>query len=192
LAEFCESHKLTPAAQQTGDREPGQEEIDLKEAIRDTSWMLQNFYPHLLVFHGLLRWVVLAAAVAAIFVALSGWSGTKPASTNLGRFSIIFVIAMDIEFLSGLLLYFGASPITRAALANIGEALKYHEPRFFAVEHTALMFLAVICAHVGGALSRKGRTDLMKYRGAAIAYTISLLLMLSGIPWWRPLLRLGS
>jgi hypothetical protein len=38
--------------------------------------------------------------------------------------------------------------------------------------HTMLMFLAVICAHVGGALSRKGRTDLMKYRGAAIAYTI--------------------
>jgi len=58
--------------------------------------------------------------------------------------------------------------------------------------HTMLMFLAVICAHFGGALSRKGRTDLMRYRGAAIAYTISLLLMLSGIPWWRPLLRLGS
>jgi hypothetical protein len=101
--------------------------------------MLQNLYPHLLAFHGLFRWVVLAAGVAAIFVAFSGWSGTKPASANLGRFSIIFVIAMDIEFLTGLLLYFGASPITRAALANIGEAMKYHEPRFFAVEHTALM-----------------------------------------------------
>ena len=154
--------------------------------------MLQKFYPHLLAFHGLLRWIVLAASVAAIFVALSGWSGTKPASTNLGRFSIIFVIAMDIEFLTGLLLYFGASPITRAALANIGKAMKYQESRFFAVEHIVLMFLAVICAHVGGALSRKARTDLMKYRGAVIAYMISLLLMLSGIPWWRPLLRLGS
>lgn len=92
--------------------------------------MLQKFYPHLLAFHGLLRWIVLAAAVAAIFVALSGWSGTKPASTNLGRFSIIFVIAMDIELLTGLLLYFGASPITRAALANIGEAMKYRSRAF--------------------------------------------------------------
>ena len=153
--------------------------------------MLQNLYPHLLAFHGLFRWVVLAAALAAIFVALSGWSGTKPASTNLQWLSVIFVIAMDIEFLTGLVLYF-VSPITRAALANIGEAMKVYEPRFFTVEHTALMFLAVICAHVGGALSRKGRTDLMKYRGAGIAYTISLLLMLSGIPWWRPLLKLSS
>lgn len=154
--------------------------------------MLQNLYPHLLAFHGLFRWVVLAVALAAIFVAFSGWSGTKPAGTNLRRFSIIFVIAMDIEFLIGLVLYFGASPAVRAAMANLGDAMKQQEPRFFTVEHTVLMLLAVVCAHVGGALSRKGRTDLMKYRGAAIAYTLSLLLTLSGIPWWRPLLRLGS
>ena len=152
--------------------------------------MFQNLYPQLLALHGALRWVVLAAALAAILVTFSGWGGAKPAGANLRRFSIIFVIAMDIEFLIGLLLYFGASPITRAALANFAEAMRQHESRFFAVEHTTLMLLAVICAHVGAALSRKARTDLMKYRGAAIAYTISLLFMLSGIPWWRPLLRL--
>ena len=151
--------------------------------------MLQNLYPHLLAFHSLLRWIVLAAAFAAIFVAFSGWSGSKPAGTNLRKFSVIFVIAMDIAFLVGLLLFFGTSPITRGALANLADAMKQQEPRFFAVEHTVLMLLAVFCAHVGGVLSRKGRTDLMKYRGAAIAFTLSLLLMLSGIPWWRPLLR---
>jgi hypothetical protein len=129
--------------------------------------MLQNLYPHLLGFHGLFRWVVLVAAVVAIFVAFSGWSGTKPPSANLRRFSVLFVIAMDIELLVGLLLYLGASSTLRAALAS----------------HTVLMILAVMCAHVGGALSRKGRTDQMKYRGAALAYTISLLVMLVGIPW---------
>jgi hypothetical protein len=150
---------------------------------------MENLYPHLLAFHSLLRWVVLAAAFAAIFVAFSGWSGTKPADANLRKFSLIFVIAMDIELLVGLLLFFGASPVTRAAMANLAEAMKQHEARFFTVEHTVLMLLAVVCAHVGGALSRKGRTDLMKYRGAAMAYTVSLLLMLGGIPWFRPLLR---
>jgi hypothetical protein len=151
--------------------------------------MLQNLYPHLLAFHGLLRWVALAAALAAIFVALSGWSGTTPAGTNLRLFSIIFVIVMDIELLLGLVLFFGASPITRAALSDFGAAMKEHESRFFTVEHTTFMLLAVICAHIGGALSRKGRTDRAKNRGAAVAYIISVLLMLAGIPWWRPLLR---
>jgi hypothetical protein len=136
--------------------------------------MLQTLYPHLLGFHGLFRWVVLAAAVATIFVAFSGWSGTKPANANLLRFSVIFAIAMDIEFLAGLLLYFSASSNLRSTFAA----------------HSALMFLAVICAHVAGACSRKARTDQMKYRGAAIACTISLLIMLVGIPW-RPLIGLS-
>jgi hypothetical protein len=154
--------------------------------------MLQNYFLHLLSFHNLLRWVVVVAALIAVVVAMSGWSGAKPASATLRRYTIIFVIAIDIEFLVGLLLYFGASPITRAALSNMSAAMSQQEPRFFVVEHTLLMFLAVVCAHVGGALSRKARTDRAKYRGAAIAFALSLLLMLAGIPWWRPLLRLGS
>ena len=137
--------------------------------------MLQNSYPSLVGFHAVFLWVVLAAALTAIFVALSGWNGTKPVRPNLLRFSIAFVVLMDLELLTGLLLYFGASPTTRTLLAG----------------HAVLMFLAVFCAHAGGALSRKGRTDRMKYRGAAIAYAISLLLMLSVVPW-RALLKLSS
>jgi hypothetical protein len=154
--------------------------------------MLQNLYPHLLAFHGLLRWVVLAAALAAILVAASGWSGTQPASPALRRFSVIFVSAMDLNFLLGLVLYFGASPVTKMAFQNMAAAMKDHELRFFSVEHTTYMFLAVVLAHVGGVLVKKGKTDLKKYRGATIAFLLSLLLILAGIPWWRPLLRLGS
>lgn len=153
--------------------------------------MLQNLYPHLVAFHNILRWVVLLAAVVAIFVAVSGWSGDRPAQTLL-RCSLIFVIAIDLEFLIGLLLYFGASPITRDALANFSEAMKSQQSRFFTVEHTLMMFLAVVCAHLGGILVRKAGSVRTKYRAAAVAYTISLLLLLGGIPWWRPLLRLGS
>jgi hypothetical protein len=154
--------------------------------------MLQSLYPHLLGLHGILRWVVLLAAIAAIVVAGSGWNGKKPASAMLLRFGIIFVAFMDLEFLLGLFLYFGASPLTKMAFQNMATAMKDHELRFFTVDHTAYMLLAVVCAHLGAALSRKAKTDLMKYRGATIAYCFSLLLMLAGIPWWRPLLRVGA
>jgi hypothetical protein len=150
--------------------------------------MLADIYPQLLAFHGLLRWIVLAAALIAILVAFAGWSPGRPLG-KLRLFTVIFVIAMDIEFLIGVVLFFWLSPVTHAALANFGEAMKSKEPRFFTVEHSTMMLLAVICAHIGAALSRKARTDQMKFRGAAIAYSISLVLMLAGIPWWRPLLR---
>jgi hypothetical protein len=154
--------------------------------------MLQDLYPHLLAFHGWFRWVVLTAAVTATFVAISRWKNPKSGSGVLLRFGIIFVVAMDLEFLLGLSLYFGASPLTKMAFQNLAAAMKDHELRFFALEHTTYMFIALILAHVGAALSRKGKTDLVKYRGTAICYLLSLLLMLAGIPWWRPLLRFGS
>ncbi len=151
--------------------------------------MLQNFYPQLLAVHSFLRWFVLIAAVAAILVALAGWSGKRPADGSLRRYSLIFVSLIDFEFLLGLLIYFAASPITRAALQNFGAAMQQHESRFFAVEHVTFMLLAVICAHVGAVLSRKGANEARKHRGAAIAYIISFLLILGGIPWFRPLFR---
>jgi len=154
--------------------------------------ILQTLYPHLLAFHGWLRWFVLAAAIAATFLAASGWSGRKPLSASLRRFSILFVILMDLQLLVGLILYLAASPITKMAFQNMAAAMKDHELRFFSVEHTTYMLLAVICAHVGAALIRKAKTDLVKHRGATIAFSISLLLILAGIPWWRPLLRFGS
>src|SRR5689334_12284568 len=118
--------------------------------------MLQNLYPYLLAFHSLLRWFVLLAGVIAFLKAASGWSGQKPVSPTLVRFGIMFVGFMDLNFLVGLILYFGASPLTKIAMQNMALAMKDHELRFFSVEHAAYMFLAVVAAHVGAALSRKG------------------------------------
>ena len=63
--------------------------------------MLQNLYPHIASFHGLFRWIVLVLAVSAIYVAFSGWRGRRPASPNLFRLGLIFVLAMDLELISG-------------------------------------------------------------------------------------------
>jgi len=149
-------------------------------------------YSHLLALHGALRWVVLAAGVIALVTAVSGWSGTKPADGRLRRWSLLFVIGMDLQLLVGLILYFAVSPLVKMAFQNMAVAMKDHELRFFTVEHTTYMLVAVVLTHLGAALSRKGKTDRAKYRGAAICYAISLLLILAGIPWWRPLLRLGG
>jgi len=149
-------------------------------------------YSQLLALHGALRWVVLAAGIVAFAVAASGWSGSKPADRKLRRWSVLFVIGMDLQLLVGLILYFAVSPLVKMAFQNMAVAMKDHELRFFTVEHTTYMLLAVVLAHLGGALSRKSKTDRAKYRSAAVCYAISLLLVLAGIPWWRPLLRLGS
>jgi len=128
--------------------------------------MLQNFYPQLASFHGLFRWIVLALGVAAAVVAFSGWQTTTPPGKNLLRLGILFAIAMDIEFIVGVLAYLGAAPALRSAF----------------LPHGVIMFLAVLLAHLGGALTRKAATDVVKHRAPAIIWTLSILLMFGGIP----------
>ena len=149
-------------------------------------------YGQLLVAHNLVRWIVLVAGIIALGMAFTGWSGHKPMEPRVRRWGALFVATLDLQFLLGLILYFLVSPITNLAFQNMAAAMKDHEMRFFTVEHTTYMLIAIIAAHVGSALSRKGRTDTRKYRGAAIGYGISLLVILAGIPWWRPLFRWSS
>ena len=148
-------------------------------------------YAHLLVFHSLMRWIVLAAGIGAVWVAASGWLKSKPVGPWLKRSGMIFVISLDVQLLLALILYFFVSPLTRMAFQNMAVAMKDHELRFFTVEHTTYMLVAIIVAHIGSVMSRKAKTDRAQYRAAAIAYTLSLVLILAGIPWWRPLLRFG-
>jgi hypothetical protein len=128
--------------------------------------MLQNLYPQLAGFHGLFRWIVLALGVFAIFVAFSGWKTTTPPGKHFLRLGILFALAMDVELISGLLLYAAAQPLARSVF----------------IAHGVIMFFAVLLAHVGGALTRKASSDELKYRAPAIVWTLSLLLMLGGIP----------
>jgi hypothetical protein len=114
--------------------------------------MLQNLY-HLLGLDGTLRWVVLAAAVAAIVVAASGWSG------------IIFVAAMDLEFLVGLILYFGGSSDHENGVSEYGGSDERSRTALFAVEHTTYMFVAVILAHVGGSAVEERKDRFGKVSG---------------------------
>src|SRR5687768_12707763 len=80
-----------------------------------------SMYPLLLAVHSLLRWAVLAAGGAAILRALTG--GKRSWTPADDRAGLWFVLAMDVQFLLGLVLYAGVSPITQVAFADFGGAM---------------------------------------------------------------------
>ena len=100
----------------------------------------------------------------------------------------LYVGAVDIQFLLGLLLY-AASPVTRSAWMNLSLAMKQQELRFFSVEHSLTMLLAVALAHIGAGRVRGATGDPKKFSRLLIWNALSLFAILAGIPWWRPLLR---
>jgi hypothetical protein len=149
------------------------------------------FYTFLLTLHNLWRWVVLVMAIVATVGAVAGWLGKREWSERdrkRGSFNAMF---MDIQFLLGLLLYiFGEYGIK--ALSKGMEFIKANQGDylFFSVEHIFYMLVAVVLAHLGSSLPKRAQESKKKFMRAAIPFVLMLLVLIIGIPWWRPLLRL--
>ena len=144
-------------------------------------------HPVILAVHNILRWVVFFAGLVAVVDAFWGWFGSRAWTQVQRRLGLIFTISIDIQLLLGLLLYFFFSPLTRAALQNFSAAMGSPELRFFGLEHAFFMILAVVFAHLGSILPRKAQTDRGRFKRAAIFFGLAMIVILSGMPWGRPL-----
>lgn len=142
-------------------------------------------YTGLLHSHNGLRWLVLLALLISIVLAFSGWIGRSEWKKSDKLSGLFLMIFMDLQLLIGLVLYAFVSPITQAAFNNFGGAMKNADLRFYAVEHFIMMLLALILIHIGRAKTKKSVASWKRHRSAAIFYTISLLIILAGIPWDR-------
>jgi hypothetical protein len=144
-------------------------------------------YPVILALHNILRWVALILVLAAFVRAVIGWQ-SKLQWTNTDRKLGMFAsISIDIQLLLGLLLYFFLSPLTRTAFMDFGAAMGISELRFFAIEHGFYMLLALVFAHLGSILPRKVENSTLKFKRAALWFGLTLVVILAGIPWGRPL-----
>jgi hypothetical protein len=148
------------------------------------------FYELLLTLHNLLRWVVLVVAILATVGAFMGWSGKRPWTERQRKLGSFTAIGMDSQFLIGLLLYIFGEYGIKAFGKGMAFVTANAEYRFFAMEHIALMLVAVVLGHLGSILPRKAQEPAQKYLRAALPFALMLVLILASIPWQRPLLRL--
>jgi hypothetical protein len=143
-------------------------------------------YSTVLVLHSWVRWLALVAGGAATLSALgSGNAALRRAE----RWGLLFMIALDVQMLVGLLLYGMLSPYTAAAMKDFGAAMRDPVLRFWAVEHLTMMLSAVILVHVGRVLARKSADTAGKRTRLLVCFGLALLLILLGMPW--PGLKIG-
>jgi hypothetical protein len=124
----------------------------------------------LINIHSVFRWVVLLTAVLAIGVAMMSATGTRRWGVIGDRSSLFFTIAMDVQFLIGLLVWV----LGQRWQGDVGLGWL----------HPLAMLVAVALAHVGRARADRDRdaTSTDKGRQAAIFFTASLLVILIAIP----------
>ena len=151
-------------------------------------------YDATLMLHSLLRWVVVLTGLLAVARAFAGWTGKRPWTAADNRASLWFTIALDLQLLTGLLLYLALSPLTRTALENFAATMRIPGLRFWSVEHPFGTVIALVLAHVGRVRIRKATTDASRHKVAAILLAIAMVVILMSVPWpgtpnARPLFR---
>lgn len=151
-------------------------------------------YPILLALHSLVRWFVLVSLLLAIYRAYKGWLTNKPFSKLDDNIRHWTATIAHIQLCVGLLLYF-VSPIIDYFLHNYKEAVSQRAIRFFGMEHSVMMLIAIIVITIGSAKAKRKSLDKDKFKTMAVWFTIALLIIISSIPWSfspfvaRPLFR---
>ncbi|WP_396625381.1 hypothetical protein [Luteitalea sp.] len=140
-------------------------------------------YPFLLFLHALTRWFVVLGGVWLVLSALGslgrGGSGdVAPVRTPWKA----YMGSIHLQLLLGIVLLF-VSPLAQASFGDMGTAMKVRPMRFFVVEHTTMMLVALVVAQVGSLKSRRAITSAAAARTSLIFGGLSLLLILAAIPW---------
>lgn len=141
-------------------------------------------YSTTLLLHNSFRWAILAIGVYALFRAVTGIlakGGWLPADDKARK---LFPIALDIQFLFGIVLMF-VSPVAQNAFSNMGEAMGNREIRLAVIEHPFIAIAALALAHVGSVKIRKLKDSREKFKAMLLYYGLALLLLVARMPTWK-------
>ncbi|MGQ8337595.1 hypothetical protein ACUNWD_13685 [Sunxiuqinia sp. A32] len=142
-------------------------------------------YTGLLHLHSGLRWLILLSLLVVLIKYFIGWFGQKRWNKSDNILGVVFTSLMDLQLLTGLVLYVFLSPITKMAFQDFGAAMKNPDLRFYLVEHLLIMILAVAFVHIGWSRSKKATTDRLKFSKTLFWFGFAALFILGGIPWDR-------
>ena len=144
--------------------------------------ILALMYPTLLALHSLFRWLVLASLLIAVTTAFTGWIKNKPFTQRDNAIRHWTATIAHIQLLIGIVLYF-ISPIIDYFLHHYSEAVHQRQIRFFGMEHSVVMVLAIIILTIGSMKAKRVATDQAKFKTMAIWFTLALLIILALIPF---------
>ncbi len=139
-------------------------------------------YPIVLTLHSVVRWLVLVSLLFAVYRGFRGWRSGSAFSAFDNSVRHWTATIAHIQLMLGLWLYF-ISPLTDYFLHHFREAVHERTLRFFGMEHSLMMFVAIVVITIGSAKARRKPTDNGKYKTMTLWYIVGLLLVLTSVPW---------
>ncbi|MFD2933584.1 cytochrome B [Spirosoma flavum] len=133
-------------------------------------------YSGLVHAHSGLRWVALILLLAAVVVAIGKWQGRSGYTDGNRKLYLFTLISVHTQLILGLVLFFMSPKVNFSLLSD-----KLY--RFYSVEHTAGMLIAIVLVTIGYSRSKRASDTTAKQRLIGIFYGLGLVLILASIPW---------
>lgn len=136
------------------------------------------------IIHSYWAYLVLLIVLLATINALAGFFSKREYGAKDFRISLFALIVTHIQILIGIVMYF-VSPMALKSISSMGMAAVMKDPttRLFVIEHPLIMIAAVVFITIGYSKHKKKLLSHKKFKTLSIFYTITLILMLSRIPW---------
>lgn len=129
-------------------------------------------------------YLVLIVLVLATFNALFKFFGDKEFDAKDFRISLFALIAMHIQLVLGVILFFTKDYFgTISEMGGMSELMGNDALRDKVIEHPLTMIIAVALLTIGYSKHKKKLVSRPKFKMLAIFYTLALILVLAKIPW---------
>ncbi|MBT8220287.1 MAG: cytochrome B [Bacteroidia bacterium] len=135
--------------------------------------------------HSGLRWILLILLIITVINAYMKWKGEKDFTSGDDKLSLWTMMVTHIQLLLGLYLFFTSGKVMLSGL-DMANAVG----RFYTIEHTLGMMLAIVLITLGRVQAKKIVTAAGKHKKIFTMFLIALLIILLSIPW--PFRDLGA
>ncbi|MBG6060956.1 Zn-dependent protease with chaperone function [Flavobacterium sp. CG_9.1] len=139
-------------------------------------------YDFIQKFHSGWAYLALLVLVVAVVNSLIGMFSKKEFLSKDRKIALFALIAIHIQFLVGIILYF-VSPNGLNMIKAVGMGGLTTESRLLALEHPLINVIAIALITIGWSKHKKLLTSESKFKTFSILYGLGLLLILSRIPW---------
>lgn len=141
-------------------------------------------YTGLLHLHSALRWVILILLILMIIRSWAGRNGNRSWSEGDRKSALFLMISCHLQLAIGLYQWFTGDWGLALIQANgMADTMKNAVSRFYVIEHTIGMLVAILLSTMAYSLSKKNTEDKVKYGKLFMYYTITFLLIMISIPW---------
>ncbi len=139
-------------------------------------------YNIILSLHSFLRWIILLLLLINLVRHFS--TIKKPFGKTDKQLGLVLMIFAHITLLIGIYQWIaGAYGYKNIANNGVNAVMQNATSRFFAIEHTVGMIIAIVLITFARGVYRKQITDVKKHRRCITLYLLSLIIIIAFIPW---------